>query len=443
MLSSLCARRLTLIFFVSLVSYCASAQSVKPSTETEKMSRKERKKLRKEVAEKNAQVAKPATSHKLTSHSRQQLSYRESEKKSHYRVSLLVPVFLDELVRGESVTFKGAVPDKAADGLHFYQGAKLAADSLDRAGMKMDLYVYDAGSWQESPDMLLEHRTLDSSDLVIGALEQHDIPALATWARKRKVNFVSALSAYDGSVKDNQYFTMLQPSLKTHCEYMIDDLSGKYEGSKVTFMYRSSSLEEENIALYMLNDVYSEVRFRKLLCDVLPDRERLAEIVDSSRPNVIVVDILEQSFADSLLRLISSTFPNTHFEIYGMPSWFDMASLHGHSYNNLSIHITHSSCFEQGDSLLQHRVEARYRNEFGGPMPEMSLKGYETMLWYGALLQKYGPIFNEEYKDLSGAPFTHFRVKPRWDRNGNLLYLENRQIYMWVYQGGRHTIATR
>jgi hypothetical protein len=65
------------------------------------------------------------------------------------------------------------------------------------------------------------------------------------------------------------------------------------------------------------------------------------------------------------------------------------------------------------------------------------------MLWYGALLQKYGPIFNEEYKDLNGAPFTHFRVKPRWDRNGNLLYLENRQIYMWVYQGGRHTIATR
>lgn len=85
--------------------------------------------------------------------------------------------------------------------------------------------------------------------------------------------------------------------------------------------------------------------------------------------------------------------------------------------------------------MLQ-RVKQQYTKEFGGTPGEMVFRGYEAMMWYGTLLRRYGTIFNADYSDLSGAPFTRYRIKPRWDRNGSLLYLENKNIYLSTYQGG-------
>lgn len=370
---------------------------------------------------------------------RQQIYYPDSRMKKHYRVAVITSLFLDELVRGESVTFKEKVPDKAASGLAFYRGVKLAADSLERAGMQMDIDIFDAGSYDQSPEVLIQHRKFDSTDLIIGAVEQHDIPVLAGFAKKKKINFVSALSNYDGWVKDNQYFTMLQPSLKSHCEFIVDEISEKYPGQNVTMLYRTNSLTDDNATLYILNDLYSDVTFRKLLCNTLPAAELLAGVIDTTRPNVVVMSISDAVFADSILEMLALHFPGTHFEIYGMPGWHSNPNLSkAGMYKNLTVNVTYPFDFSHVERAVADRVSTAYGKEFGGAPTEMTWRGYETMMWYGMLLKGYGTIFNDSYKDLSGAPFTNYKIKPRWDRNGYLLYFENKNIYLTTYQGGAH-----
>jgi len=404
--------------------------------------KKKRKRKKQYEEEKEAPPAKPVAEiapvlPKTNSKRKQEIYYPDTKMKKRYRVSVIVPLFLDELVRGESVTFKEKVPDKALPGLAFYQGLKLAADSLRNAGVKMDINIFDAGSFSESPEMLINNRKLDSADLIIGAVEQHDIPVIASYAKKRKINFVSALTNYDGWVKDNQYFTMLQPSVKSHCEYIIDDLSAKYPGQNVMLLYRTNSLADDNAALYILNDLYSEVTFRKVLCNSLPGREMLAAVLDTVKPNILVMSILDPVFADSILQSLSRDFPNTHFEIYGMPGWNSNPNLRKTTgYKNLTVNVTYPFNFEHADTALLQSIQRKFTKEFGGMPSEMVWRGYEAMLWYGMLLKQYGTIFDNDYKDLSGAPFTKFRIKPRWDRNGSLLYLENKNIYMSTYQGG-------
>lgn len=385
----------------------------------------------------NTATSAPAKQQTLPVKRKSDLAWPETKYKKRYKVAIITPLYLDELVRGESVTFRDKVPDKAMAGLAFYQGVKMAADSLARAGAKLDIHVFDAGSFKESPDMLITHRQLDSIDLIIGAVEQHDIPILASYARKKRINFVSALINYDGWVKDNQYFTMLQPSVKSHCEFIIDELSRRYSGKDVTLIYRTSSLADDNAALYMLNDLYSEVTFYKLHCNSLPSREMLAAMLDTTKPNIIAVSILDPLYADSLLSTLARYFPATHFEVFGMPSWNSISFLRKTgTYSNITVNITSPFNFEAADSALLQSIGSIFRREFGGIPSEMVYRGYESMLWYGSLLKRYGTLFNSEYSDLSGAPFTRFRIKPRWDRNGSLLYLENRNIYMSTYQGG-------
>jgi hypothetical protein len=163
----------------------------------------------------------------------------------------------------------------------------------------------------------------------------------------------------------------------------------------------------------------------------------LAAVFDSTRPNVVVISILNQSFADSLLKALSRYFPNTHFNVYGMPTWSDLPSLRKtNNYKNLAVNVTSPFYYSAADSNLLIALRRSYKNEFAGTPSDMVLRGYESMLWYGSLLRRYGTIFNDDYSDVSAAPFTRFKVKPRWDANGSLLYLENKNIYMSVYQGG-------
>jgi len=427
-------------------SYQAKTIDNKYGSEYEEEIKKEGKRKKKKKRNKDSDVSVTAPvdnikrtglQKKTTGKRKQEIAYPDSKFKKKYRISIILPLYLDELVRGESVTFKDRVPDKAADGLAFYQGVKLAADSLRRAGSKLDIHIHDAGSFNESPEMLINRRKFDSTDLIIGAVEQHDIPVLAGYARKKKINFVSALTNYDAWVKDNQYFTMLMPSVKSHCEYIIDEVSAKYAGQYVTLLYRTSSLADDNAALYMLNDLYSDVTFRKLLCNSLPTKAELAAVFDTTRPNVVVVSILNQLFADSLLKVLSKYFPNTHFNIYGMPTWSDLPSLRKtNSYKNLAVNVTSPFYYDAADSNLLIALRRSYKNEFAGTPSDMVMRGYESVLWYGSLLRRYGTIFNDDYSDVSAAPFTRFKVKPRWDANGGLLYLENKNIYMSVYQGG-------
>jgi len=439
-----------LIVFLLTGAYISPAQDYKSVAERSRVaakgkgeeasSKERRKRISETVSEAKAQpaaVSQPEPQEPAKK--KQQIYYPDSRMKKHYRVAVIAPLFLDELVRGDAVTFKEKVPDKAAPGLAFYQGVKLAADSLEKAGVTMDIDIFDAGSFDQSPEMLIERRQFDSADLIIGAVEQHDIPVLATFAKKKKINFVSALINYDGWVKDNQYFTMLQPSLKSHCEFIIDELSDKYAGQHVAMLYRTNSLSDDNAALYILNDLYSDVTFRKLNCNTLPSPELLAGVLDSTRPNVVVMSISDAQFADSILQLLSKHFSGTHFEIYGMPGWHKNANLSkAGMYKNLTVNVTYPFDFSHVESPVMERVNTAFGKEFGGVPTEMMWRGYEAIMWYGNLLKSYGTIFNDNYKDLSGAPFTKYRIKPRWDRNGNLLYFENKNIYLTTYQGGAH-----
>ena len=367
---------------------------------------------------------------------RNEVKFPATVKKSHYRLDVIAPVYLDELVQDDAVTFKGAVPDKAAPGLGFYQGVKLAADSLQKAGFNMDIHFHDAGSLNQSPDRLIERRMLDSADLIIGAVSGHDIPGLAAYAKARNVNFVSALSAADGNVRDNQYFTLLQPTLKSHCERIVNMVAQKYPGQKVGLLYRTTIPAEENAYKYITEVKGAKVSFSKLQCNAMPSYDKLNALFDTASSGVIIMAILDTNFADSVLKKISGEFPVGHFDVYGMPSWYGMSELmKPNAYKNIAVNVTHSFNMNMPEEDTK-ALSRKFKKDYGGKPTEVVFRGYETVLWYANLLKEYGTMFNEKYSDVSGAPFTKFEISPQFDKQGFILFNENRKLYHSTYEAG-------
>ena len=369
-----------------------------------------------------------------TKKKQQELEFPLTTLKGSYRIDVLAPLYLDDLVKGKSVS--GKIPDKALPGVAFYQGLNLAADSLKKAGFDLDIYVHDVASVNESVSELTGKDKMDSSDLIIGAVQAKDVTALADYAKKKHINFVSALSPADGGVKENQYFTLIQPSLRTHCEWILSDVAKKYPGQKISILYRTSKEADYNAYKYLTSGVASNMNIWQLLCNSLPEKESLEPLFDTSKPNIVLVSILDNGYADSLMRLLTAYFPAAHFEVYGMPSWNSIGSLRkATAFPNLTVNVTNPFNYDVATPIGEY-VMKHYKADYGSKPGELVYRGFETMFWYANLLKSYGNIFNDKYSDNSLAPFTKFDVKSQWDRSGNILFFENTNIFLTTYKAG-------
>jgi hypothetical protein len=364
---------------------------------------------------------------------RKAYDYPASRIKDRYRIDVLVPLYLDELVKNEKPTFKGKIPEKASTGVAFYEGVKLAADTLKSMGYKIDVYVHDITLPGFSPDALVKGNILAESDLVIGALPSNQLTVVADYAKKSAINFISTLSPSDADIKNNPYFTMVQPTLRTHCERLKAALAAKYPDRNVLLFYRTKNSVDSLAYSYVAD---GESSFKKVLCNTPIQKQQIQKSLDSTRTNVILMPIVDNNYAESILVQLHQLFPNHQFEVYGMPSWKAMSGLKKPDvYPNVAVLFTSPFYYDITTPTGQVLVN-NYAKQFGGRPAEMVFRGYETLYWYGYLLKRYGTIFNNKVSDNGSTTFTRFEIKPQYNAQQDLLYNENEHIYIYRYQGG-------
>ncbi len=370
---------------------------------------------------------------------RSDIDYPNSVYKQRYRVDVLVPLYLNELVKNDKPVFKGKLPDKAIAGLDFYEGIKLAADSLSNFLYSIDVYIHDVADTSSSPEALVKKHLLDESDLIIGAVQTQSIPVIAEFAKEHHINFVSALSPADGGVKENPYFTLLQPSLQSHCEWIMHTIFKKYGHATPVVLYRNSIPAEAKAYTYLKAE--GDNIATKVLCNTPLKKQQVQSLFDSSKTNLVVMSILDTKYAETILLQLNEWFPGYKFEIYGMPTWRNIPTLKkANAYPNAAIYITTPFYFDPSTPWAQ-AVANSYKKDMGSSkINEMVYRGYEAMCWYAYLLTKYGTVFNDKLGDNGSAPFTRYTIKPKWDKDENLLYLENRHIYMYRYQSSSYII---
>lgn len=364
--------------------------------------------------------------------------YPASVLKDRYRIDVFVSLYLDELVKDDRTTLKGKVPEKAVNGLDFYEGVKLASDTLNALGYAIDVYVHDVIKPAETPVALIASKTLDSTDLIIGALSNAYIPALADFCKTKHINFISAQSPSDAGVRNNPYFIMMQPSLAANCEWIMAAVNKKHKTDKPLILYRKNVTVDSNALNYLK---IQNAIVNTLSCNVMPSREVFKSYFDSARLNVLIVPILDVTYAETILTQLHNYFPGYNFEVYGMPTWKNMNALKKpDAFANIAVNVPlpYYFDFSKPNAIL---LSARYKNDLGSGRPaEMVFRGYETMYWYAYMLSKYGTIFNTHFEDNSATQFTRYEIKAKYDKDDKFMYHENKRISLIRYRSSSYTI---
>lgn len=367
-----------------------------------------------------------------------EIVYPKSIKKDRYRVDVFVALYLNEIIKGNKPVSKERIPEKAVAGMNFYEGIKMAADSLNKAGYQLDVFIHDMTDPAAAPAAMIAARELDSTDLIIGAVPASQIAPLAQFAKKRTINFISTLSPSDGNVRENPYLTLLQPTLQTHCESIRNTVEKKWKNSPVVIYRRPGVVVDEMAYKVLVKD--SLFRYTSINATSLPNANYLGAMFDSLERNIIVMPVIDVFYAAKLLHQLDSLFPAYRFEVYGMPSWKGMAALKKTDvYEHIGISFTAPFYFDASTASGQ-ALAAEYKKNFGSRPGEMVYRGYETLSWYAYLLEKYGTIFNPKVADNTAAYYTRFDIRPRFDKDFSLLYNENTHFYLFRYQGGSFVV---
>jgi hypothetical protein len=368
------------------------------------------------------------------------VEYPQSIAKERYRIDVLLPLYLDELVKEDKPTFKSKVPEKAQAGISFYEGLSIAVDSLTQMGYKTDVFVHDLTAKGATIEELLQKDSLENTDLIIGYVSAPQVPLLARFAAAKKINFISAFSPSDANIKDNPYFVLMNPTLQNNCKAIVQSLLKK-KGQESVFVFKRESLSVDSLAYHFLVEEKELIHTIEVDCNKLPDSTKLSLLLDSMNTNLLLMPILDANYCEKIIQKLHRCFPKYHFEIYGMPSWKGMCSSKKMTElgENVAITITQPYNFDANSALAQSIAE-KQRIKFGGKANDITYRGFELVFWMTDLLNKYGAVFNEKTEDKSMALFTKYDLKPKWDKDNNFYYTENKHLYLYRYHLGKVSV---
>lgn len=362
-------------------------------------------------------------------------SYSAPVKKERYNIAVLSPLYLDSVDLEKNLT---RIPKFMMPGIDFYQGVRIAADTLKNAGFKFNLFIYDSKSSYLNVQNLIESDKLDSMDCIIGNAGVNDLKLLADFAKKKKINFISAVSPSDANQEFNPYFTILQPRLASHIEKMHRHINVHHPEDNVVFIYRDKQTEI-NALNYYKNDVLNSLPLKFSAIEIKDgnslDMRQIIKKIDSSYQTTIVLGTLDPDVTYTYLKELSNYASRFKLKVYCMPT-SEAIKAFGKTdeFPGMPIYYTTSYIIDKITPASMY-INRQYKKLMGSTPADIVYKGFESLYYFTHLLKKYGVPFNEKIGDNTYTFLTPYKIVCVKEKGVSRFY-ENKFMYLIRYEDG-------
>lgn len=349
------------------------------------------------------------------------------------RIGIIAPFYADSVFNGANYRYSANnFPKFIVPGLDFIQGALIALDSLASLEIRSEVMVLDARSSKESVAEIIRKGKLDGLDMIIGSVKEPEFPALAAFAKKKKIPFISATYPNDAGVRDNPYTVILNPTLLAHCETLFAYLIQNHGMDKILLVRRNGS-QEDKVESYFkeANSREGKPLLKWETVNIDSSFAILKSKLDSTRTNIIIGGSLDEEFAAGLTGFLAANMKKYPVKLIGMPNWDGFQVIKKGKYKDLPVYFTTGALNNRTDTLSRH-LQQCYLNKFQGLPSDFAYKGFETTFYFGTLLSAHGknmlPYINQP--ELPEMPEFRFRAVSRSEETTGPDYFENRHLYI-------------
>jgi len=321
--------------------------------------------------------------------------------KDTYTVSVLMPFMVSTL--DPAPTRK-----KSQFILDFYEGMKLAADTLDKQGIKISLRAYDTERNVEKIKTLLATEELKSTDLLVGPFFPEENKPIQDFSLTQKINvFHPMWNNIDAGV--NPYAFLFQPSVETQGKKSGEFLA-TYARKKNCIIYYGPSRRDSLLAA-----AFSETASKnglKILASERITRDLQGKIISTlATPTEFDEYKYPKQFSlkkDSLGSIfVASDDPLLYNKVLGAietrgdsvivlgsEMWLEQPGVDLEKYQILPV-VLAAPNFALFDNLHYQAFVKKFSRVHGRVPSTYARMGYEFMLFSGNQLKKNGVYFQD------------------------------------------------
>lgn len=326
----------------------------------------------------------------------------EPELKEEYNVALFLPFYLDlndTLKSKLKVTDKDRILKRSVAALEFYQGVRMAFDSLEQQGFKANLYVYDTAKDTAKVREYLNQPEMKEMDLIIGPLYYSGFKYVAAFAKANKIHIVSPVAQSNKVLLGNPYVCKVATSKTVQMKMLADYFHTYYRTENivtVTKLFRINNkakvfVDEYRRILDQSSDtnVYTPVREVKWSTGDVDDIDK---VLSDSGYNVILVPSDDRPYITELLTQLDRLSRDHQIIVVGQESWLKYTNIDFRYLHDLHALIPvdgYLNYEHEGTKAFSQRYIKRYES-----FPErFAFLGFETAYYFGGMLKKYGTGF--------------------------------------------------
>lgn len=350
-----------------------------------------------------------------------------------YRVALMIPLFLSENKKLNSVVKRDSIEENIlspydslvsvmpSDGvvikkeykfypesksfLNFYEGVLLAVDSMKNAGMNVELYTFDTEQKKEVVDSLLNMDVFRSFDLIIGPVFPNLQKDVAAFAKLHRIAFISPLSSAGNIEESNPYYLKVNPKKDFFIQKTGDYMKRICLGKNIVFLKMGDyKYLKESALIDTLRKKYKDP-FYTYAGEDQPDfheylyssgeLDGLRDIMKADRQNIVFIpSISEGQLSVAITNLNTLTEEGFPITLIGLSDYQRYKSIQTEYFYHTNLNYL-SSYFIDYKSYSVNNFIHKFRNNFFAEPDNFSFQGYDVAFYFMNALKNYGHSFLE------------------------------------------------
>ncbi|MBW6461380.1 MAG: ABC transporter substrate-binding protein [Bacteroidales bacterium] len=315
-----------------------------------------------------------------------------------YRVALLIPFYLEQAAvtnwakKLDPSNISEVAPFRF---IQFYHGFMLAADSLRKQGMDIEIHVFDVDHQASKAAKALRDPVMKRVDLIVGPFHQVSFSLVADFAKKQKIPLVNPVTTRSEIIDDNPYVFKLIPPAESQMAMVAKLVRRDFAGHKI-IIYTANKFQGAETVERLKNTIETDagyLRYPITMTDYQSDSiSGFMKNATKEAPNLVIIYTEIETLPAALLSKLSAQRNKYAITVLALPNWERFNNLETKYMLDLNAHIILSSYVDHEDENVKAFLR-EYRSRYLDEPMGYACSGFDAGYYFLQALSLYGESF--------------------------------------------------
>lgn len=268
----------------------------------------------------------------------------------------------------------------------YFQGAQIAADSLERAAIPVTLSVFDTENDSMVLVSILKKQALKEADLILGPVLQGGNKVMTDFVKGKDVYHVSPLMTFSKTKLNDPSFISANPDLPFYGRFLLQYIRGKYKDSAQVIVVSDKTGLDKTISS-SLKAWAAQTKFTKIKFVDFSKGMSLENSLSKTSYNQIIIPSSNENTVSSVLKSLQDTTAFKGITVYGFPQWLEFKNPDYVLWQQVNVNIATPFYIDYTREDVKTFIRA-YRERFYTEPTESAFRGYDQFLFFATHFQQ-------------------------------------------------------